>query len=55
MTQAINMASYAAKGHLPVVGGLLDQSAWFVDLWSTLESDQAQIDNEIAEERRRGK
>lgn len=53
MTTAINLAGYASKGHLPVAGGLLDQSAWFVDVWSTLESDQSRIDAEQAERRRR--
>jgi hypothetical protein len=29
-----------------VAGGLLDQSAWFIDLWSSLNSEQARIDAE---------
>ena len=55
MTQAINLASYASKGFLPVAGGILDQSAWFVDVWTTLDGEQNKIDAEMAERRNRGK
>jgi len=54
MTQTINLAGYATKGFLPVNGGILDQSSWFVDVWSTLENDQAKIDQERSERRNRG-
>jgi hypothetical protein len=40
------MATHAEKGMFPVAGGLLDQSAWFIDLWSSLNSEQARIDAE---------
>jgi hypothetical protein len=38
----------AIKGLLPIAGGTLDQSAWFIDLMQTLESEQNRIDNERA-------
>ena len=50
ITQAINLASFAIRGHLPVLGGMIDQDAWFVSVWSALEEDQIKIDQE-----RRGK
>ncbi len=43
------MAGFATKGHLPEEGGLLNQEAWFIDMWSTLNEDQAKIENEIRE------
>lgn len=49
MMEAINLAAYAMRGDWPIVGGMLDQSAWFVDLVSRLESEQNRIDKEIAE------
>lgn len=49
LTEAINIASFAMKGQWPLAGGLLDQSAWFVDLVASLESYQNAIDNERAE------
>lgn len=53
MTDAINLASHASKGVMPVSGGLLDQSAWFFSLWNTLESDVNKIDAERMERYRR--
>jgi len=44
--EAINLAGHAGKGLLPVVGGMLDQAAWFVSAWQALESDQNKIDEE---------
>ena len=49
MMEAINLAAYAMRGDWPIRGGMLDQSAWFVDLVSRLESEQNKIDKEIAE------
>ncbi len=43
MVRAINLANMADR-HLPAAGGLLEQSAWFVDLWQTMGSEQALID-----------
>lgn len=36
----------ASKGFLPVAGGLLDQSSWFLQLLSTLDEEHALLDNE---------
>lgn len=47
--EAINLASYAMRGDWPRLGGMLDQSAWFVDLVSRLESEQNRIDKQVAE------
>ncbi len=44
LAQYINLAAVAAKGILPVQGGLIDQSHWFFDLWQALENDQNRID-----------
>jgi len=55
MTQAINLANYASKGLMPVAGGVMEQSAWFLEMLSTLESDQNKIDSERAERNRRGR
>ena len=41
--QAVNIAALCTNGVLPVSGALLDQSAWFVDLWSYLQSAENQI------------
>lgn len=52
LTEAINVASLCGNGTLPVAGGLMDQSAWFVSLWQQLQSEQAEIDAELAEKYR---
>lgn len=54
LTKAINIASLCGNGVLPVHGGLMDQSAWFVSLWQALQAEQSQIDAEIAERWRDG-
>jgi hypothetical protein len=46
IVRAINMANNAERGFLPVAGGILDQSAWFVSLWSTLACEQSAINEE---------
>ncbi len=46
LVRAINMACHAEKGMLPVAGGILDQSAWFVAVWSALTNEQNAIDAE---------
>ncbi len=48
MVEAINFAGWAMKGKWPVDGGLLEQSAWFVDMVGQLESAQNEIDAERA-------
>jgi hypothetical protein len=39
------MASLADK-HLPISGGMLDQSAWFIDLWISLQNDSNKLESE---------
>jgi hypothetical protein len=41
----------AGKGHLPVTGGTLDQSAWFLAAWRQLENDQNEIEAEQSKRR----
>ncbi len=36
----------ASEYHLPVAGGLLDQSAWWFELRQELRSEEANIQNE---------
>ena len=49
ITEAVNVAGLCGGGILPIHGGLLDQSAWFVDLWQTLKGEEARIDAQKAE------
>ena len=51
MISAINVASLCTDGILPASGGLMDQSAWFVDLWTNLRNNEEQIKQEQAERR----
>lgn len=46
MTDAVNAMGIAISGLWPVGGGLLDQSAWFVDAVAVLSSEQNKIDRE---------
>lgn len=46
LVRAINMATRCESGYMPSSGGLLEQSAWFLDLWSMLNSEQNKIDAE---------
>jgi len=46
LVKAINMVSMVDKGFLPSAGGLLDQSAWFLDLMSAVNNEQNKIDSE---------
>lgn len=55
LAEAINLSASASKGCLPVAGGLLDQSSWFYQLWTTLESEQNKIDAERIERMRQSK
>ena len=41
----------ASEHHLPVAGGLLDQSAWWFELRSLLKSEENQISEEIEKRR----
>jgi hypothetical protein len=49
LVAAINFATHASAGLLPCAGGLLDQSAWFLDLLTTLNNEQNRIDAERIE------
>jgi hypothetical protein len=46
---AINMSTLAEKGLLPVAGGLLDQSSWYMELMHAMNSECAKVDAERAE------
>jgi hypothetical protein len=41
--QAITLMDMADKGHLPVSGGVLDQSAWFIEAYRFYSADIEQI------------
>jgi len=43
------MAVSADKGFLPCAVGLLDQSSWFLDLWTALHNEQNKLDAERME------
>ena len=46
---AVNIATHASAGLLPCAGGLLDQSAWFLDLLTAINNEQNRIDSERLE------
>jgi hypothetical protein len=46
LTREINLASWAEKGHLPNLGGVLDQEAFFMNVWAAMQSDIHKIDEE---------
>lgn len=50
---ACRMSSFVGSGHLPGAGSLMDQSAWFLSLHQTLESDVAEIERERMERAKR--
>lgn len=52
IVKAINFAEYTDKGLLPISGGLLDQSAWFLSVWQALSQDKAMIEAKRIKERR---
>lgn len=54
MAMAINYAAFAQKGQWPILGGTLDQAAWFVSLVASLDAEQNKIDVEEAERFRNG-
>ena len=51
---AINMSTLSDKGLLPVSGGLLDQSSWFMELMHAMSSECSKIDAERAERMHHG-
>jgi len=46
LARFINLAGMCNDGLLPVAGGLLDQSAWFVELHQRLNGEQNRIESE---------
>lgn len=46
MGQVITLADMMEKGIMPVAGGALDQSAWFLQAARILERDEAKIRSE---------
>jgi hypothetical protein len=46
MTREINLASWAEKGHLPNAGGVYEQDALFMSIWSAMQADIQKIDEE---------
>lgn len=47
--EAVNLAGMSGGGDWPVTGGLLDQSAWFVNLKRVLDNEQGRIQIEQME------
>jgi hypothetical protein len=55
IVESVN-AAQLAETHLPVAGGTLDQSAWWIELWLAFKSNVNRIEYERAErEKRRGR
>ena len=46
LARFINLAGMCGDNCLPVAGGLLDQSAWFLSLYQRLNSEQNRIESE---------
>lgn len=46
MSEAVNYAGWVEKGLLPIAGGLLDQSAWFIEVCNRLISDTNRLEAE---------
>lgn len=46
IARAANRCVMANKGHLPDAGGTLDQDAWFMSVYASLESEVVKIDAE---------
>jgi len=45
IVDAVNL-SQLADSHLPTAGGVLDQSAWWVECWLAFRSDSNQIESD---------
>ena len=54
VASAVNLAAMAEKGMMPIAGGILDQSSWFIDLWQLLGSEKSRISSERIDRARRG-
>ena len=52
LIDAINVAGMCNDGIMPAPGGLMDQSSWFVDLWSMLRAEENTIEIEKLERKR---
>jgi hypothetical protein len=53
IVEEINLAQMA-DCHLPCSGGVMDQAAWWVNLWMTFRSDSSEIENEQLRRARHG-
>lgn len=51
---AVNLASISGSGDWPALGGLMDQAAWFLNLYQRLKSETGRIDREKIEKAKRG-
>jgi hypothetical protein len=47
MAQTVMMIDMAEKGHLPVSGGVLEQSAWFIEAYQFYTNDIEKIKAEL--------
>ena len=45
VVEEVNLAQLA-DSHLPTAGGVLDQSAWWVECWLAFRSDSNQIESD---------
>lgn len=55
MIDAVNL-SQLGEHHMPAVGGVMDQAAWWVDCWMAVRSDMNRIEFEKQQrESRRGR
>ena len=43
MYQVVQLADLFEKGVMPIQGGALDQSAWFVDAVNILKADESRV------------
>lgn len=49
MIDAVNLAAICGKGDWPIVGGILDQAAWFVALKRELDGEMNRIEQDQIE------
>lgn len=42
--ETLTYCEWAEKGHLPVAGGVLDQSRWFIDAWLFVANEKAKLE-----------
>lgn len=49
IARTANIVTLCDKGHLPVSGGLLDQTNWFISFWQFLTSEINAIESERLE------